>query len=368
MTADTRSLARAHSADIATGDLELVVVGVSHRTAPVAVREQVAFTAGEIAAAHDAARTWAIEAFVLSTCNRVELYGVFAPGTRGADVFIDLLATSRGVSAAQLRAVVYVRTGAAAVRHLHAVAAGLDSVVLGETEILAQLRAALSVARARGTLGLILDRLGASAVNGARWAHRRHGGQERESVAARALQEVGRVRGSIRGATIAILGAGQLASRAAALARAAHVARLIIVNRTGVSAAALASRYGGEPWTWERRHEAIAVADVALLCTGAHERVVDTTALFEARRASGERPLVCVDLAVPRALEPDVTSLPGITLLDLDTLPGTGAGGPDADFIAALERSVDIAVARFDAWRRARTIVRRERAGRGGAA
>jgi glutamyl-tRNA reductase len=347
---------------------EIIVAGISHRTAPVAVRERVAFAPSEIAAAHDAVGARAIEALVLSTCNRVELYGVFPRGARGADILVELLATMRGVDAATLRGVVYTHTGAAAVRHIHAVAAGLDSLVLGETEILAQLRTALAVARARGTLGLTLERLGASAVNGARWAHRRHGGAGRDSVAERALGEVERVRGSVRGSTVAILGAGELASGAAALAR-AREGRLVVVNRTFTAAAALASRHDGEAWAWERRHEALAVADVALLCTGARERVIDTAALAQARRAAGERPLVCVDLAVPRALEPHSALLPGITLLDLDALPPSGGlDAPDAAFIAALEQSVDIAVARFDAWRRARAVVHAERLTRGGAA
>lgn len=339
--------------------MQIVLIGLNQRTAPLALRERAAVGPDALPAVLTALRAHADEALVLSTCNRVELYALAGHHESGTEMLTRVLAATRRLDAATIRRSSYARSHEDAVRHLHRVAAGLDSLVVGEAEVLTQVRRAAARARAAGALGTVLGRLAASAVSHGRRARADAGGTHAApSVASLALREAERVGGPLRDKTVVVLGAGDTAARACAHVAAQRPARLVVVNRTRARAVALAARHGAEVCAWGDRHHAAASADLFVACASSPEPVLEAHALRRSR-TSATRRLLCVDLSVPRVVEPAVADVPGVTLLDLgaiETLAPRLAPVP-SDAIAHAERAVELGVERFMAWWRARAVV-----------
>ena len=343
----------------------VVTVALHARVAPLAVRERAAFAPGRGAAAHLAARAGVTEAFVLSTCNRIELYAIAPRGGRGATVsaLVALLAARSGIPAAELRAIADVRVGLDAARHLCRVAAGLDSVIFGETQITGQLRRALADARADGVLGPVLHRLGSTALAAGRRARplvaaRGAGVAAPLSMVEAAVRAVGGTEG-LRGRDVIVLGAGDTARDVLALVARAGARRVTVVNRSPSRAAALADRYGVGAAPWETLDRAVANADVVFACTAADAPIVvpgQLAAAARGRRAGdGSRPVAVVDLGVPRNVHAEVAELPHVTVWDVDTLAPDHAG-TSGDTRAA-DAEVDRWARRFTRWLRARDVV-----------
>jgi glutamyl-tRNA reductase len=285
--------------------LQLVVVGASQQSAPLAVRERLAIAPADARAALAQLRDTTSAALALSTCNRVEVYALTAEGDPGPAQ--QFLAARAGLAPEALAPHLYVRRGEAAARHLCAVAAGLDSMVLGEDQILAQIKAALEAARAAGALGPVLDRLGQTAL----------------------------------------LASKQVRSRTS-------LARRVVVNRTAARAEALAARHGAEALPWERLPDALAEADVVISCTAAAAPVIDARMLGAALARRPDRRLLVLDLAAPRDVEP--APLPGVTYYDLDRIqPLCEANRAErAGAVGEAEAIVGAAAAQFMAWWRER--------------
>lgn len=348
----------------------VVAVALHARVAPLAVRERAAFAPGRGAAAHVAVRAGVAEAFVLSTCNRIELYAVAPRDGRTATVaaLVALLAERSGLLPDRLRAVATVRIGSEATRHLCRVAAGLDSVIFGETQITGQLRRALADARADGVLGPVLQRLGSTALAAGRRARplvpaAAHAAGAPDapaplSMVEAAVRAVGGADG-LRGRDVVVLGAGDTARDVLALVARAGARHLTVVNRSAERGAALAARYGAAAAPWAERDAALAAADVVFACTAADAPVVDPAPLARAahgRRADdGPRPVAVVDLGVPRNVAPAVAELPHVRVWDVDALAPSHAGG-DADTGAA-DAEVDRWTRRFTRWLRTRDVV-----------
>lgn len=334
--------------------MHVLFLGLHSRLAPLALRERAAFAAPAGAAGAVRARTGVAEALVLSTCNRVELYAAVEPedAPAAAERLVAVLAERAGVPGEQLRAHARALTGDEAVRHLCRVAAGLDSVVLGESQITNQLRRALAAARADGALGGVLERLGSTALAAGRRARARlmpHGGPA--TVAQAAVRVLGHA-GVLAGARVLVLGAGETAADVLAHLRRSGVAHVTVSNRSAPAGRTLAERHGAGWAAWEARACAMAAADVVFTCTASAEPVVDVQHL----PADPARRVQLVDLGVPRNVAPAVRERPGVRVWDVDTLAPGGDGVPAAGLEAA-GAEADRWAARFAGWLAAREAV-----------
>ncbi len=302
--------------------MSIVVIGVNHRTGPLALLERLAIRPDEQgkAIAGLVARQSIREAVVLSTCNRTEIYAV-AERFHGAyadirDFFCDL----GGLDPDDLHPHLYSQHDDAAVSHLFEVAAGLDSAVLGESEILGQVRSAWELAQDEGGAKATLNLLFRHAIETGKRARTETSiGRGTASVSHAAVEMASDRLGSLVGRRVLVVGAGKMGEGIAAALVHAGVSDLVVANRTTERADQLAQRIGGAVVGFADLQAALADADVLLTCTGAGVTVIDFELLKTSRRESTS-PLLIVDVAIPRDVAPEVTALPNVTLLNLDDL------------------------------------------------
>jgi glutamyl-tRNA reductase len=299
---------------------ELFVVGISWRTAPVAVREQLAFREEELGATLAAIIKLPVgEALLISTCNRVEVYGV---GEGDASKRVrDLLVATRGVKGKDVLAAMYERRGAEAIRHVFRVASSLDSLVVGEAQILGQLKAAYGLAGKTGTSGPVLSRALERAFGVAKRVRTEtaiaRGAANVSSVAVELAQ---RVFGKLEGKRVLVVGAGKMSTLAARHLYSSGADRIVVTNRSPEKAKALASEIDGDAKPWEDLEALLVDADVVISSTGAREPVL-TRALFKkVVKTRRWRSMVVIDIAVPRDAEPAIGELDGVYLYDIDDL------------------------------------------------
>ncbi|MBI4200467.1 MAG: glutamyl-tRNA reductase [Chloroflexi bacterium] len=300
--------------------MRIVVVGLNHTTASLAVRERVAVAAGELGEALEALRARVGNGVVLSTCNRSEVYALVASLPRGVDALKGFFSAYHRAARRSLEPHWYVHIHRQAVHHLFRVAAGLDSLILGEAEVLGQVRDAYAAASERGLCGGTMARLFHQALRVGKRARRETAIGRHALSVSRAAVELGRqVLGDVRGKRVLVVGlgdAGVLAARALADAGAGEVA---VTNRTFRRAEELARQLGGVAVPFDNLVEALAKADILVSATGSPGYVLDVQTVALARAAS-QRPLVLVDIAVPRDIDPRVSEVPGVHLYALDDL------------------------------------------------
>jgi len=331
--------------------VSVLVVGLSHKSAPVAILEQAAVSGDaltkllrDVALADSVAET-----FVVSTCNRVEVYADVDRFHAGVTAICELLARHCGVLPRDLTAHLYVHYEDRAVAHLLAVACGLDSVVVGEGQILGQVRAALKLAEEHGTVGRVLGELGRLALRAGKRARAETGidraGQSLVSVAielAAARLGAGRPARDLAGRDVLIVGAGSMSALAATTASRSGAASIAVANRTRRNAERLAAKVSGHAVTLADLGPALAAADVIISCTGAAGHVITrdlvSAALTGEPRPADQGPLVILDLAMPRDVEPAVAGLPGVVVIGMDWLSehGTAAGADDVAAVGAI--------------------------------
>ncbi|MDQ1425159.1 MAG: glutamyl-tRNA reductase [Acidimicrobiaceae bacterium] len=303
--------------------MSLVVLGVDHRTVPLELLERTSVTDDALPKAlHDLrSRPHVSEAVVLSTCNRTEVYAV-AERFHGAFQDIrDFLCDHAGLAPDELSDHLYSAYDEDAVAHLFSVAAGLESDVLGEHEILGQVRRAWERAAEEGAARTTLNRVFRHAVEVGKRARTETAiGRSAASVSSAAVAMVSERIGPLGPRKVLVLGAGQVGEGlAVALAR-AGAGSVVVANRTLGSAGALAERIGGQAVTLDSVAGLLPEVDVLLAGAGGGELIIDCAAIGAARRAAPERPLLIVDVGVPRNVDPAVAALDGVTLLDLDDL------------------------------------------------
>lgn len=302
--------------------MSILVLGVNHHTGPLSVLERFALTADELPKAVTAlvGRDTVREAVVVSTCNRTEIYAV-AEKFHGAYADIrDFLCALGDVTPDELHPHIYTQHDDDAVRHLFEVASGLDSAVLGESEILGQLRSAWELAQREGGARTTLNLLFRHAVGVGKRARTETAiARGTASVSHAAVELAAEHHGGLAGLRVAVLGAGAMGEGIAVALSAAGVADVVVINRTAARGTALANRVGGRAVGFDQLTDVLATSDVVLTGTGAATPVV-TPALVAAGGDRTERPLLLVDIAVPRDVAADVAELPGVTVLDLDHL------------------------------------------------
>ncbi len=309
-----------------------LVVGLSHRTAPIAFLERVALDDASARAleADLVARPHVTEALVLSTCNRLEVYAEVATFHGGVDDVCEALAAVAGVDVDELTGHLYVHYETAAVAHLFAVACGLESMAVGEQQILGQVRAALRAGQAAGSTGHVLAGLLQRSLHVGKRAHTETGlDRAGRSLVEAALDAAAGIAGPLGDARVLVVGAGTMSGLVVASMQREGVRRLTLANRTRERALRLAEPAGAHVVAIAELPAALAAADVVVSCTGAVGHVIPASlvsAAAAARAVSAEGPQVYVDLALPRDVDPAAADVPGITVLDLDVL-GRELGG-----------------------------------------
>lgn len=307
-------------------ELHILCLGLNHQTASVTLREQLAFTPTrlEISLARLGCGTGEgyhqiREMVILSTCNRVELYAVTT--NPSFDPLEAFLSETQNVPIFDFSSYVYRLKNDVAVKHLLDVAAGLDSIVIGEPQILGQVTDAYSAARQQGTSGKILSRLFQTAIHAGKRARTEttiaHNPASISSVAVNLISEVV---SDLPTAQIMVLGAGEMAELAVEALRKRGTERITVVNRTLQRAQELARRWDGQAAAFEMLLELLSESDIVITSTGAPHTIIHDPMVEKAMEQRPDRPLVLMDIAVPRDVDPEVGKLPGVHLYDMDTL------------------------------------------------
>jgi len=305
--------------------MDILMLGANHRTSDLEAREKLAFSLEEQKTLMRAmvARDAVVEAALIVTCNRTEVYAAGEDLEAVETALREVVCAERGADLLAPGPGRDRRTGADAAAHLHRVAAGLDSMVLGEKQILGQVKEAWCEARGADALGAVLDKLFASAVHAGKRAR-----TETDidcgavSVPSAAVSLAGKVFGDLEGRDLVVVGAGETGRLAAVHFAERRPARLRIVNRTPERAAALAAEVSAEAWPFERLSETLVEADVVAFATRAPEPVIDAATIAAALHHRPHRPLVILDLAVPRDVDPAAADLENVFLHPVDALRG----------------------------------------------
>jgi glutamyl-tRNA reductase len=338
--------------DVGAGG-HLFALGLSHRTAPVEQREKASL-------AEPAARSvlgvllgdpGVAEAAVLSTCNRTELFAVVADPARAEVTLSKALIDHSRITADELAQARYVRREHSAARHLFRVAASLDSMVLGESEIQGQVRAARDLAREAGTLGPLLDRTFAQALaTGRRVRSQTRVAAGAVSVSSVAVDLARTALGDLRDRRALLVGAGRAAEATARALLGQGLAEIVVCNRTPATASRLAGRFGGRAAGLESLANDLAAVDVVISSTDATWTILDADSLRRALHS--ERPLVLIDIAVPRDVDPRVAKLPGVRLHNIDDLKRVAEANLNGRRKEAARAEVIVAaeVRRFASW------------------
>lgn len=296
--------------------MPLLLVGVNHRTAALEVRERFALSREQGEEMLDRLAEYVPHAAVLPTCNRTELYVTAHNTAVGAQHLQRFLADWSGISAGDIGPLLYTHEQWDAVRHLFRVAAGLDSMVLGEEQILGQVRGAMEAAEGRGVLDPVLRACFRRALRAGRKVRSETGiSRNAVSISSIAVRLAREQFGDLKGVRVLVISAGEAGKLATRSLVAQGVGRLLVTSRNYERAKAVAQRMGGEPLLWTDLDAALAETDLLITATGATERILGRDRVAVA--ASGRR-LMIVDLAVPRDVDPEVGELPGVTLYNLD--------------------------------------------------
>ncbi len=322
--------------------MSLIVLGVSHRTAPVPMLERLSLPADGVAKLlRDVTDASAVaESMVLSTCNRIELYVEADQFHPAVDAVTERLSRHTGVDHQELIPHLYVHYEDRAVQHAFAVAAGLDSMVVGESQILGQVRGAFRGAQTAGTVGRSLNELVQNALRVGKRAHAETGiDAAGASLVAVGLQLAARSLEGLAGRAAVVVGAGSMASLAAQSLQRLGVA-VTVVNRTPERGARLAEQVGGRAVPFAELAAELAGADLLVACTGSLGHVVPTDVVRQAQQGRHARPLVLLDLALPRDIDPEVLGVPGVTLVDLEDLGDVLSDGEYEQDVEGVRRIV----------------------------
>jgi glutamyl-tRNA reductase len=304
--------------------MEIVLVGLNHRTAPVELRERVSFTVEQARRAAEELRSRGLmeETLVLSTCNRSEVYGVPPEATHEcAPLLSSFLSEFHSIRPDVLNGVLYQQYDRAAVRHLFRVSAGLDSLLLGEAEILGQVREAYRFAHEHGATGPVLNRLFQGALEtGKRVRTETDLGTRPMSVAAAGAKLAERIFGKLADRSALVLGAGTISEQVVVTLRDRGIAHLEVMNRSRERAEALAQQFGGRVVEWGHWESALARPDVVVSSVGSEEPVLLRSTLQAAMAARGNRALFLMDLGVPRNVDPAASDLYNLYVYNIDDL------------------------------------------------
>jgi glutamyl-tRNA reductase len=340
---------------------ELLALGISHKTAPLELRERLALTEGRSVGVlrELLEREEVLEAAAISTCNRTELY-LFASDAVGAESgALGLLAREAETPPTELVGHLYSLRGSQAGGHLFAVTAGLDSMIIGEAEIQGQVKRAYELALVEGATGPILNRLFRTALTAGKRARSETGISERSmSIPSVAVELAQRTLGDLDSRRVLVVGAGETAELTARALAAKGVQAIFIANRHYDRAIGLAQRFAGRAVRFEELPEEMTGADIVVASTSSPHSVIERDGLAEVMTAREGRPLLLIDLAVPRDIHPSCRDLPGVSLYDMDDLQALverNASGRESEARRA-EAILRTELGGFDRWLAAQDV------------
>jgi glutamyl-tRNA reductase len=305
--------------------MHLTLVGLSHKTAPIEIREKLTFPANrqEEALALLTASPDVSEAVIISTCNRTEIYAVTAADSDGTGAVIDFLADYHDLDRHDLVRYLYFSEGEAVVRHLFRVVASLDSMVIGEAQILGQVKEAYEQAFSYNGTGRIFNKLFRHSFEvGKRVRNETAIGESAVSISYAAVELAKKVFDTLEGRVVLVLGAGKMSELTAKHLVSNGVTRVLVANRTYARACELAERFCGDPIEYEQLFNRMSEADIVISSTAATDYVVSKAQVAGAMRGRRGKPLFLIDIAVPRDIDPEVNELDDVFLYDIDSLNG----------------------------------------------
>jgi glutamyl-tRNA reductase len=348
--------------------MHLLTLGLNHQTAPLALRERVAFVPDEVGHTiarlrerlGDRSRGRLTEAAIVSTCNRTELYCAVEQPQSAGPALAEFVAAEKRLDADELRRAAYLLPQADAVRHAFRVASGLDSMVLGEPQILGQMKQAERLSRQAGGLGLLLNHLFQRTFAVAKEVRSSTEiGAHSVSMAAAAVRVAESIFGELTRSEVLLVGAGEMIELTATHLAARRPKSITVANRTVERAAALAHRFQGQAMRLAELPDSLARFDIVVSCTASTLPLIGLGMVERAVKSRRRRPMFIVDLAVPRDVEQEVARLEDVyvyTVDDLGKIVATGAGNRQAA-VAQAEAIIESRVRDFDAWIRSRAAV-----------
>lgn len=344
--------------------MPLVCLGLSHHTAPVEVRERHAFPAARVGEALVALRDYEAvrEAAMLQTCGRLEIYAELEDYEAGvAQLKSFLLNFRHGTIAYDLESYLYTHLGQQAVEHLFRVSTGLDSMLIGEAEILGQVKDAYIAAQSAGSLGKTLHRLFREAMSAGKTARSQTNiGEESASVATAAIELAKARLGALAGRSVVVIGAGKMGRTAAKRLRAEGANNVIVTNRSIKHAQEVIAEIGfGHAIDMPGLDESLAAADIVVTSTGASHFILTPENVAAAMERRPDRPLFIIDIAVPRDAHPDVVEIPNVTLVDIDGLKSHVEEKLETrrEAIPHVEEIIEEYLRRFGQWYQSRAAV-----------
>ncbi len=334
---------------------ELLALGISHKTAPVAVRERLAMAAHEAEqfAAQACESGEVREAVVLSTCNRTELYAVVTDPLRAESALLGQLAARARIRPTELTDAIYSPRNCDAARHLFRVSAGLDSMIVGEAEVQGQVRRAHEAAVAAGTTGPTSNRLFSAAITTGRRVRTETAlGHSHASVASVAVDLASETVGELAGRRVIVLGAGETSEQTAQALSRAGADTMFVANRHAGRALALADRFGGGVLSLDELPAKLDFADIVVASTSSPRPIIGHEELGLVMAERQQRPLLLIDIAVPRDIEPACAELPGVTLYDIDDLQAVVARNLSTreEEVPRALQIIEEEIARFAVW------------------
>jgi glutamyl-tRNA reductase len=338
----------------------ILIVGTNHKTAPIEVREKLALTSNQLERAHHLLTSYVKQGVVLSTCNRSEVYALVSDSNQGVQEVESLFSEWCSVSLDELSSHLYTYLQEDAVRHLFEVSSGLDSMILGDEQIQGQVRQALKAALAVGSLRHPLLRLFQQALRVSRRVRNESGISKYGASASRACVALAReVLSDIGACSVLIIGAGQAGRLTAKAMRDSNVQHLTIISRTHQKATALAERFKAKVATFDQLTECLASSDVVVSSTGASGFILGFDEVRQAMQEREHRPLLLIDIAVPRDIDPEVKGLDNVFLYDIDDLEAVSMSDNQErqKKLSKAAAIIDSEVAKFMEWWHALEVV-----------
>jgi glutamyl-tRNA reductase len=341
---------------------ELLALGASHKTASLALRERLALPEGRATRVlEELTDQQAIhEAVAIFTCNRTELHLVAADTVEAESAALAILSRQAGIRPTELLGSIYSLRGLEAVRHLFSVAAGLDSMIVGEAEIQGQVKRAYELALVAGVTGPVSNRLFRDALAAGKRARAETGiGRSQASISSVAVALAAEFLGDLASRRVLVIGAGENAELAARSLRERGVRTVFVANRRYDRALGLAKRFGGDAVAFDDLPDELERADIVVSSTGAPHQILGRQELELVAARRPNRPLVLIDLAVPRDIDPEVGDCPGVALYDMDDLQQAVArnlSGREAEAERAASL-IEEELERFEAWLRSLDVV-----------
>jgi glutamyl-tRNA reductase len=334
---------------------EIVLLGLNHKTAPIELRECIAFSPDQTTAALVYLKNEPVvsEVLLFSTCNRVEVLLVTEQISEAVDTAKRLIARFNQIALSEFENVLYIHTGDQAVQHIFRVAASLDSMVVGEPQILGQIKQAYRLATQQRTAGVVLNRLFHRAFFVAKRIRSETGiGGHAVSISYAAIELGRKIFGSLEGKKVLLIGAGEMAELAVAHLIRNRVGDILVTNRTFERAVELGRRFRGSPIKFEELLTSLSDVDIVISSTGAPDFIVKREQLKAVLRKRRSRPLFFIDIAVPRNIDPQINRLSNTYVYDIDDLKGVIDENIEDRQREAIkgERIVEEAVVNFRRW------------------